>query len=136
MHPVLLLTHNCLDLTKKCVESVRRQSVDTHIMVIDNGSTDGTLEWLEDHVDYWDAADHNAGVSQGWNAGLEHFFIPGGGCDTVLVLNNDVQLPTFFLAELLSYGVSFVTGFSTEDLKEIGPLFHHARQPLRKGSSI
>ena len=29
MNPVLILTHNCLELTKKCVESVLTQDVDT-----------------------------------------------------------------------------------------------------------
>jgi len=45
MNPVLILTHNCLDLTKRCVESIRAQDIDITLQVIDNGSTDGTEEW-------------------------------------------------------------------------------------------
>ena len=33
MNPVLILTHNCLELTKKCVESVRAQDVEAYIFV-------------------------------------------------------------------------------------------------------
>jgi GT2 family glycosyltransferase len=136
MHPVLILTHNCLELTKKCVESVRRQSVDTLILPIDNGSTDGTYEWLQanDCVGY--GFPGNEGVSHGWNYGLNHFWglnpflNDDQKWDYVLVINNDTILPTFFYAELLSYNVSFVTGYSTEDMKEIGPLFRHERKPL------
>jgi len=133
MHPVLILTHNNLELTKKCVESVRRQTIDAGMMVIDNGSKDKTINWLEGRLDdtnlYWDAADHNAGVSAGWNAGLRHFF-EEMSYDFVLVINNDTQLPPYFYAELLRCNVSFVTGYSTEDMREIGPLFHYERKPL------
>jgi len=88
------------------------------IHVNDNGSTDGTLDWLNDNVDFWDAADHNTGVSKGWNEGLrvefEHPFISPS--DHVLVVNNDTILPRWFYRTLLSYDAPFVTGVAIDTM--------------------
>ena len=132
MHPVLLLTHNNLDLTKKCVESVRKQTVDTFVVVMDNGSTDGTLDWLQadGHVDDWDGADHNSGVSQGWNEGMRYIFEASVTADYALVINNDTILPQDFYSDLLCYNVPFVSGTETQDMKEVGPLFRSDKKPL------
>ena len=50
MYPVLLLTHNCLELTKRCITSIRAQDVPFVLFVIDNGSTDRTQEWAQENV--------------------------------------------------------------------------------------
>ena len=74
MHPVLLLTHNNLDLTKRCVESICSQDLKTTIEIIDNGSTDGTPEWLSEQGINNSKLGSNYGVSVGWNQGLRYFF--------------------------------------------------------------
>ena len=120
MNPVLILTHNCLELTKRCVESARKQDVPTQINIIDNGSTDGTQEWLKAEV-----ADvgnilfgENQGVSIGWNHGLRLLF-DVNEMDHVLVVNNDTVLPPWFYSSLLSYDVPFVTGVSVGSMEQI-----------------
>ena len=45
MNPTLLLTRNNLNLTKLCVESLRKQDIPTNIYIVDNGSKDGTWQW-------------------------------------------------------------------------------------------
>ena len=135
MNPVLILTHNCLELTKKCVESVRKQSINVDILVIDNDSTDGTRGWLyDDRIPYCDFRPQ-IGVSAGWNFGIEKIFradLPEKS-HYVLVVNNDTILPANFYSELLSYDVPFVTGASTEDMLEISPIIQHERKPLVGG---
>lgn len=129
MNPVLILTHNCLQLTKKCVASVRAQDVDTDVTVIDNSSTDGTVEWLKEsaiaspsfNLNYVTNLS-NRGVSEPWNEGLHYYFSEPFFCDHVLCLNNDTFLPPWFYKELLSYDVPFVTGFPVDTMFEIGPL--------------
>jgi GT2 family glycosyltransferase len=144
MNPVLILTHNCLELTKKCVESVRKQDIPVSIHIYDNESSDGTQSWVasqEDIIDQSSGVD--LGVSAGWNFVLEILFqkqwerrghkMQGWGAKQVLVLNNDTQISPSTYRELLSYDVPFVTGASTEDMLQISPLIHHERKPLVGG---
>lgn len=115
MNPVLILTHNCLELTKKCVQSVRDQDIPATVSIFDNGSTDGTFEWIiENNIDHT-CSDRNAGVSVGWNYSLGFLFsLP---IDYVLVLNNDTRIPNYFYRKLLSYNLPFVTGISVDEPK-------------------
>ena len=116
VNPCLILTHNGLELTKKCVESIRKQTVSTTLMVVDNGSTDNTNQWLE--ADRWPVVcsfGENRGVSRGWNFGLTKLF--GDGWPHVLVVGSDTILPPTFYEDLLSFNLPFVTGcgFDTMD---------------------
>src|ERR1700677_2915436 len=126
MNPVLILTHNNLELTKKCVESVRAQDVDdVTLRILDNASTDKTVPWFHE---LWKSGYHewsffnfesNKGVSYGWNYGLREFF-DNNNADHVLVLNNDVIIPPWFYRFLLSYTMpSFVTGISIDTMEQI-----------------
>lgn len=128
MNPVLILTHNCLELTKRCVESVEKQDMPTLIYILDNFYTDGTRQWLEGPSRpaglWYGLFDENIGVSHGWNAGLEFLFssstaFNGDLAQHVLVLNNDTILPSWFYRELLAREVDFVTGVSVESMKQI-----------------
>jgi len=125
---VLILTRNNLNLTKRTVESVQRQNMPTAIHIIDNGSTDGTVEWAQSHNILMHAFPANVGVSGGWNRGLMSLF-SDSRISRVFVINNDVVLPPFFMRELISYDAPFVTGIAVDNMeiiKELG-----ARQPLQ-----
>ena len=127
MNPVLILTRNNLALTKRCVESVQQQDVPVGIFVVDNGSTDGTREWLqsEDFPGIVKINENNDGVSAGWNHGLSYIFgerTKGRHhfqSDHALVIGNDTVLPQWFYRELLAYEVPFVTGLAQENMDEI-----------------
>ena len=115
MNPILTLTHNGLELTKKAVDSFLRQDIQVSIYVIDNASADGTLQWLETIGILLEGSDTNAGVSAGWNQGLNMLF-DKYNAEHVLVTNNDVELPRWFYRDLLSCRVPFVTGVSSDKL--------------------
>jgi GT2 family glycosyltransferase len=117
MNPVLILTHNCLELTKRCVNSVRNQDIRTNVWVIDNGSKDGTLEWAEDNRVLLDASPFNSGVTAGWNHGLEMLFRRGN--EHVLCVGNDTVLPVWFYGKLLLLDVPFVTGVAVGDMLQV-----------------
>lgn len=125
MTPVLILTYNCIELTKACVESVYAQDAHTSVAVVDNGSTDGTLEWLSANYIQTVIFGENRGVSVGWNVGLELAFTAREH-ERVLVLNNDAILPPWFVSELLSYDVPFVTGVAIDKV----PTERSQRMPL------
>jgi GT2 family glycosyltransferase len=120
MNEVLILTRNCLEMTKRCVESVRGQDIPTTVHIIDNGSTDGTPEWITANKCGFDTGYHfmrNEGVSVGWNFQLGLLF-EGADAEHVLVLNNDTELPSYFYRKLLSYDLPFVTGISVDEPKD------------------
>jgi GT2 family glycosyltransferase len=102
------------------VESITNQDIPTKIVLIDNGSSDETVEWAESQQsnDFeFVAFAENRGVSYGWNMGLRTMF--EAGTEYVLVPNNDVYLPAWFYSTLLSYDVPFVTGISVGSMEEI-----------------
>ncbi|MFH0957590.1 MAG: glycosyltransferase [Pseudomonadota bacterium] len=81
---VVIPTYNRVELLKQTLESVRRQTFsDYEIIVVNDGSTDGTAEWLRSQHDIISvdqpnsgiAASRNKGVSVGrgqWMAFLDH----------------------------------------------------------------
>jgi GT2 family glycosyltransferase len=132
MNPVLILTHNNLSLTKRCVASVRNQDIPTQIMIVDNGSTDGTLEWLDEpaQLEIWAISNgNNDGVSKGWNQGMKTLFSTPD-VDHVLIIGNDTVLPSWFYSQLLSYQYPFVTGISVERMEQI------AKPPQQKSADV
>lgn len=133
MNPVLILTHNNIELTKRCVESVRAQDIPTAIFISDNASTDGTFEWasetLTPGVDKVWHFPVNHGVSFGWNSVLSSLFSLTYGADHCLVIGNDTVLPPWFYSELLSFDAPFVTGFAVESMDELKRPEEHRTEP-------
>ena len=87
------ITYNRLDLTKRTVESFySKTSVDGHLFV-DNGSTDGTREYIErfDHI-YFDT---NYGITEAFKKAVELL----KGYDLILKLDNDVETVTEGIVE-------------------------------------
>jgi GT2 family glycosyltransferase len=122
MNPVLILTRNNLALTKRCVESVRKQDVPVELYVVDNGSTDGTEEWLGERMrGFYTKLGINLGVSWAWNHGLGYLLSPImlASRTHCLVIGNDTVLPPWFYRELLSYDVPFVTGIAVDSMDAI-----------------
>jgi glycosyltransferase involved in cell wall biosynthesis len=51
MTSIIIVTHNRLDYTKKCFNSIRKHTPEPHeIIFVDNGSTDGTVKWLRSQM--------------------------------------------------------------------------------------
>jgi GT2 family glycosyltransferase len=115
---VLILTHNCLEKTKKCIASVQNQDCCALPFVVDNDSTDGTLEWLEsEHIPTYRFSPQ-VGVSGGWNFGLNLMF-GLWGAKHVLVINNDTVLAPWTYRLMLDYNAPFVTGVSFGDMEAV-----------------
>ena len=70
---VLTLTRDRLEYTKWCFEGLRKYAgCDFDHFVLDQGSTDGTREWLQESyasIRIW--SDENLGISRGMNTLLE-----------------------------------------------------------------
>jgi glycosyltransferase involved in cell wall biosynthesis len=67
---VIIPTFNRLDLLKETVESVRKQTFrDFEIIVVNDGSTDGTGEWLRAQADVHALEQSNRGIATSRNNG-------------------------------------------------------------------
>jgi len=117
MNPCLMVTHNALELTRKAVDSVFSQDVSVDFMVVDNGSTDGTLMFLRNRSVQLYYSGVSLGVSRAWNYGLRYFFELGA--EYVWVVNNDAVYRTDCYRELISDGGLFVTGVGVNQPQDI-----------------
>ena len=94
---VLTLTRDRLDYTKHCFASLEKYAgCDYDHFVLDNGSTDGTAEWLfEEDLPgpgprYADRRFENIGISGGMNALLEK--VNEQHYDVIVKFDNDCEL--------------------------------------------
>ena len=85
----ITITFNRLDLTKQMVKSFySKTKIDYHLFV-DNGSTDGTPEWLVDKYDHI-LLDKNYGIAYAFGCGVNAL----EGYDYILKLDNDIEVVT------------------------------------------
>ena len=74
----VVVTYNRKELLVRCIEHLRRQSVKLDsIIVVNNGSTDGTKEWLDNQADLAVIHQENVGGSGGFYRGIEHAYESG-----------------------------------------------------------
>lgn len=94
---IVILTLNNLTYTKECIKSVKKFSpADSEIIVVDNHSTDGTVEWLRSQpgIEFIENAE-NRGYAAGCNQGIK-----AAGKNDVLFLNNDTVVTPHWLDNL------------------------------------
>lgn len=109
---VIVLNWNGANLTNSCIDSlalVNSKSFKTHILVVDNGSTDDSIKTINKHLGLVKFAKNithelietgsNEGYAGGNNVGcryaLEH------GADYLIVLNNDTLVDKHFADKLV-----------------------------------
>lgn len=97
MTSIVIPTLNGLELLSSCVEAIRTYtSTPYEIIVVDNGSTDGTLDYCVREKLALVSFPDNAGFPAACNAGLK---IATG--DALLLLNNDVVVTHRWLDNML-----------------------------------
>ena len=71
----VIVTHNRLRLLQEAVDAIRRQTRPVEaIVVINNGSTDGTLDWLTQQADLHCIHQSNMGGSHGFAEGIKQAY--------------------------------------------------------------
>lgn len=99
---IVILTWNQLHLTRECLASIERHTPELHeVILVDNGSTDGTVPWLRETVR--NRENHtlienreNLGFSKGCNQGIE-----AARGSHILLLNNDTVVTPNWLGGLM-----------------------------------
>jgi O-antigen biosynthesis protein len=95
---IVIPTHNQLELTKLCVESIRQYTGQPHELIfVDNASTDGTLEYLESLCA---ATIIRNASNRGFPAAANQGIGAAKG-EQILLLNNDTIVTTGWLRRLL-----------------------------------
>lgn len=100
---VVIVNWNQKGLTNECLDSMKNVTYpDVKIIVVDNGSADGSVEYLRGrHPDvHYIANTENLGFSGGNNVGIEYALAEG--CDYIYLLNNDTEVAPDFLSTIVA----------------------------------
>jgi GT2 family glycosyltransferase len=111
---IIILTYNNLDYNKICIESIRKYTKNNNyeIIVVDNNSTDGTVEWLKEQKDIRVIYNkENLGFPKGCNQGIK---MATG--EEILLLNNDTIVTPGWLENLRE------CLYSSESIGAVGPV--------------
>ena len=95
---VIIPNYNGMKFIENCMKALEREnSVKYHICIVDNGSTDGSREWLETNCPYAEviALGKNTGFCGAVNAGIKASKTP-----YVILLNNDTEVEYGFVKAL------------------------------------
>lgn len=118
MTSIIILTHNNLAYTKLCIKSIREYTkIGTfELIIIDNASTDGTVEWLKQQNDIkYILNEKNNGFAGGCNQGIKMAV----GTE-ILLLNNDTIVVPGWL-ENLRHAL-----YSSPRVGAVGPVTNNA----------
>ena len=97
----VVVTFNRLELLKQGIECLRKQQKLTGIIVVNNGSTDGTREWLDAQPGLLVVHQDNVGGSGGFYTGIERAY--SEGADWIWCMDDDVFPHPDCLDRLLPY---------------------------------
>ena len=97
----VVVTFNRLELLKQGIEFLRKQQKLTGIIVVNNGSTDGTREWLDAQPGLLVVHQDNVGGSGGFYTGIERAY--SEGADWIWCMDDDVFPRPDCLDRLLPY---------------------------------
>lgn len=116
---IIILTYNNLDYNIQCIQSIREytQKETYEIIIVDNGSTDGTREWLNQQKDLITIfPDENTGFPKGCNLGIK----TSKKDNDILLLNNDIVVTPHWLDNLMT------CLYSNDSIGAVGPVTNYA----------
>jgi GT2 family glycosyltransferase len=105
---ILIPVHNGIEYTKHCIENLKgviyndNKTLETYIVVIDDGSTDGTAEWLQ-KMNYANIYVVKGNGSLWWSGGINsgaRFSISQLAANYLLLWNNDILPDKNYFLEL------------------------------------
>ena len=96
---LVIAVYNQLHYTRQCLESIARNTeLPYELILVDNGSTDGTREFLSNLKDKVITNETNLGCAKAWNQGVR-----ASEGDVIGILNNDIVVTPGWLANLVAF---------------------------------
>lgn len=94
---IIIPNYNGLKFMEPCFKALSKQTYrDYEILVVDNGSTDGSVDWLKEHEIPAIYLEHNIGFSGAVNIGIRE-----AKTLYVILLNNDTEVEADYVRELV-----------------------------------
>lgn len=113
---IIIVSRNNLHLTKKAVASALTQDMPCDVVLVDNQSTDGTVQWanaksgLLVYLPSW----KQVSLSACWNSAIKFL-----KAEHILVLNNDVEIQPCTYRYLLAQQKPFVSCVSVDKPEQL-----------------
>lgn len=88
----IIVTYNAMKWAERCFTSLRKSSVPVHCIAVDNGSQDGTQEYIQTHFPEVEfiQSEKNLGFGKANNIGIEKAYQQGAGF--FYLMNQDAWL--------------------------------------------
>lgn len=134
----IVVTFNRLVLLKECLSSLRKQSYPiSDLLVVNNGSSDGTTEWLAEQEGVIVITQKNEGGAGGFYTGLK-WAQERGAYDWVWVMDDDVEADSGCLSTMLSHQseskllMPLKRRYGTDELAEDTCVDYNLRNPFKR----
>lgn len=110
MTAIIILNWNGADDTLMCLDSLSRADGSFFVVIVDNGSTDGSIERIKEYISSSSMditlleMNANLGFARGNNKGIA--YAAKRNPDSYLLLNNDTEVMPDFLIKLVEFQVN------------------------------
>lgn len=99
MISIIIPAFNQLGYTRQCVDHIQKYTdIPYELIMIDNGSTDGTGDFLKTQSVQIISNENNKGVYSAWNQGLK-----ASKSDFIVIMNNDILVTPHWMSALLQF---------------------------------
>ncbi|MBQ8501932.1 MAG: glycosyltransferase family 2 protein [Bacteroides sp.] len=119
----VVVTYNRLSLLQRNLACLRLNKPVTTIVVVNNGSTDGTTEWLATQTDLTVINQENVGGSGGFHTGIKYAY--EAGADWIWCMDDDVFPRADCLEQLLKEARTADIGILAPRRMQEGEIFTH-----------
>lgn len=119
----VVVTYNRFDLLKRNIACLRKNEPISQIVVVNNGSTDGTSKWLAEQTDLRVITQENVGGSGGFYTGIDYAYREGA--DWIWCMDDDVFPRADCLEKLLMQADHKHVGILAPRRLQEGKIFTH-----------